>query len=69
VRQAIVIGAHDERFRDFGRSYATKARAAGESQLTVVDAPASGHFDVIAPTTATWSIVQKTLRELFAPLP
>jgi acetyl esterase/lipase len=64
VRQAIVIGAHDERVRDFGRSYATTARAAGESQLTVVDAPQSGHFDVIAPTTSTWAIVLRALADL-----
>ena len=67
VPQAIVIAAHDERFRDFGRSYAAKARAAGDERLRVVDAPQSGHFDVIAPPTATWAIVMRALAELCSP--
>jgi acetyl esterase/lipase len=65
VPQAIVIAAHDERFREFGRSYAAKARAAGDEQLRVVDAPRSGHFDVIAPATPTWAIVMRALADLF----
>lgn len=67
VPQAIVIAAHDERFRDFGRSYAAKARAAGEDQLRIVDAPQSGHFDVIAPPTSTWPIVLRALADLCSP--
>ena len=66
VPQAIVIAAHDERFREFGRSYAEKARAAGDEQLRIVEAPQSGHFDVIAPTSPTWAVVQQALRDLFA---
>ena len=66
VPQAIVIAHRDERFRDFGRSYAAKATKAGDQQLFVVDAPHSGHFDVIAPTTGTWVIVRRALDALFA---
>lgn len=66
VPQAIVIAHHDERFMAFGRSYAAKAKAAGEQQLIIVEAPASGHFDVIAPTTSTWTIVRRALDDLFA---
>jgi len=68
VPQKIVVAHLDESFRDFGRSYAAKAHAAGDEQLAVVDAPRSGHFDVIAPTTATWAIVRRALDDLFARL-
>ena len=68
VPQAIVIAHQDERFRDFGRSYAAKAKQAGDEQLVIVDAPQSGHFDVIAPTTTTWAIVRRTLDDLFTRL-
>lgn len=66
VPQAIVIAAHDQSFREFGRAYAAKARAAGDEQLVIVDAPQSGHFDVIAPSTSTWTIVRRALDDLFA---
>lgn len=66
VPQAIVIAHRDERFLEFGRSYAAKAKNAGDEQLVVVDAPQSGHFDVIAPTTTTWGIVRQALDDLFA---
>lgn len=66
VPQAIVIAGSDEGFRHFGRSYAAKATAAGESQLHVVDAPGAGHFDVVAPVTATWPIVTRALGDVFA---
>ena len=68
VPQAIVVAHHDERFLEFGRSYAAKAKNAGDERLIVVDAPQSGHFDVIAPTTTTWAIVRRTLDDLFAKL-
>ena len=65
VPQAIVVAHKDERFLAFGRAYAAKAKKAGDEQLIVVDAPQSGHFDVIAPTTSTWPIVKRTLDDLF----
>ena len=64
VPQVIVLAAHDASFREFGRAYAAKARAAGDEQLRVVEAPDSGHFDVIAPTTSTWGIVLREARRL-----
>lgn len=66
VPQTHVIGGRDEGFRDFGRSFAAKAKAAGDSAVRVVDVPDSGHFDVIAPTTKTWPTVLQALRDLFA---
>jgi hypothetical protein len=66
VRQAIVIGAHDSQFAPFGRSYARLADLHGETQLRVIEAPESGHFDVIAPTTSTWTIVKQALEDVIA---
>jgi hypothetical protein len=66
VPQAMVIGAHDSQFAAFGRSYARLATTNGDTQLRLIDAPASGHFDLIAPTTPTWAIVERSMQELFA---
>ena len=68
VPQAIVIAERDDRFRDFGRSYAAKARAAGEARLDVVEAPGAGHFDVAAPVTASWPRVLRAVHDVFAQL-
>ena len=62
----LVIAERDEGFRDFGRSFAQRAAAAGEMLLRVVNAPGAGHFDVVAPPTPTFRLVLQTLRELFA---
>lgn len=67
VPQVIVIAQDDQGFRDFGRSYAAKAKAAGESQLQVVELP-GGHFDVAAPVTTAWPRVLDSVRGLFARL-
>ncbi len=68
VPQVIAIGGLDSRFNDFGRSYAAKAKAAGERRLRVMEIPSAGHFDVIAPVTPAWKIVAEALRDLFAGL-
>lgn len=68
VPQALVIAAHDRAFAEFGRSYYRLAKSQGEPKITIVDAPAAGHFDVIAPPTSTWAIVSKALGELFSAL-
>jgi acetyl esterase/lipase len=64
VPQVVIIGAHDSQFASFGRSYARLATSRGETQLKVIDAPDSGHFDLIAPTTPTWVVVLSALRQL-----
>lgn len=65
VPQVIVIAGRDERFMEFGRRYAARAKRAGDEQLFIVEAPQSGHFDVVAPTTPTWALVQQSLDDLF----
>ena len=68
VPQAIVIAERDDGFRDFGRSYAAKARAAGEARLEVIEAPGAGHFDVAAPVTTAWPRVLHAVQGVFAQL-
>ena len=68
VPQSIIIGAHDSQFATFGRSYAKLAQSRSDTQLRVIEAPDSGHFDLIAPTTSTWAIVERSMQELFARL-
>lgn len=64
VPLAVVIAGRDASFREFGRSLAARVKSAGDQQVQVVDAPDAGHFDVIAPTTTTWKLVQQALREV-----
>lgn len=64
VPAVVVIGALDERFREFGRSLSAQAISAGDTQLRAVDAPESGHFEVIAPASSTWPIVLQALRDV-----
>lgn len=49
-----------------GRAYYDRAMAAGDTQVRLVEAPESGHFEVIVPATTTWPLVIQSLRALFA---
>jgi acetyl esterase/lipase len=64
VPQALVVGALDRSWAPAGRAYYWHARTAGDSLVQLVEAPASAHFDMIAPTTSTWPLVLRVLREL-----
>lgn len=64
VPQVLVVGAHDRAWGPVGRAYFERARSAGDMQVRLVDAPESGHFEMIVPTTSTWPIVRDTLRGL-----
>ena len=64
--QVLVVGAHDERWGPIGRTYYARARAVGDTAVHLVEAPESGHFEMIAPATTTWPIVIDALRALFA---
>lgn len=68
VPRTLVIGALDRMWAPPGRAYVERARAAGDAGFRVVEAPESGHFDMIAPTTPAWAVVVTELRELFARL-
>ncbi len=66
VPQTLVIGAHDADWGPGGRSYFARARAAGDTAVRMIDAPESGHFELIAPKSSSWPIVSGALQALFA---
>jgi acetyl esterase/lipase len=65
VRQVVIIGGQDRAWGPSGRVYQRTVVAAHDSLVRFVDAPAAGHFDIVAPTTSTWPLVIDALRDLF----
>ena len=65
VPQILLVGAQDRNWGPAGRSYYPLAVAARDTLARLVEAPGSGHFNVIAPTTTTWGLVIESLRDLF----
>ena len=65
VPQTVIIGGQDSDWAPSGRVYQRAVRAARDSLVRFVDAPASGHFDILAPTTSSWPLVVHALRDLF----
>jgi acetyl esterase/lipase len=64
VKQVIVSGALDPIVPAlFGRAYAAKARAAGDSAQTV-EIPNSGHFELIDPRSAAWKTIAPAIVQL-----
>ena len=66
VPAVLVIGAHDRSWAPIGRAYLARARSLGDSATVAIEAPESGHFDLIAPTTTTWTVVVDALKQLVA---
>ena len=64
VPQTLIVGGLDRGWGPPGRAYHAMAVAARDTLVRLIEAPASGHFDIIAPTTTTWPIVVRALREL-----
>ena len=64
VPQRIVIGAHDRAWSPGGRAYFERAGAVDGASIVLMEAPESGHFEMVVPTTSTWPLV---MRELAAP--
>lgn len=64
VPQMVVVGAHDQAWGPSGRAYVGEARAAGD-EVELVQAPESGHFEMIVPGTSTWPLVLDAFREVF----
>lgn len=65
VPQVLIVGVHDRTWSPAGRAYLDRARQAGDTGVRLVEAPDSGHFELIVPTTTTWPLVRDTLRDLF----
>ena len=68
VPQVVIIGGQDRGWGPSGRVYQRAVAAANDSLVRFVDAPAAGHFDIVAPTTSTWPLVMNALRDLFRQL-
>ena len=64
VRQTVFVGAHDATWSPPARAYYQAALAAGEEDIRLVEAPESGHFEMIVPGTTTWPLVVEALAEL-----
>ncbi|MEJ2127899.1 MAG: alpha/beta hydrolase [Woeseiaceae bacterium] len=61
--QIVVVGKYDETWRPVGVRYA-KAAAEQGAPISVIDAPESGHFEMIDPDSTTWPLVLGAAREL-----
>lgn len=68
VRQVLIVGAHDQSWAPAGRAYAAHARAAGDTGIVLMEAPESGHFELIAPASTTWPVVIGAIQKMFAEL-
>jgi pimeloyl-ACP methyl ester carboxylesterase len=67
VPQILLLGQHDGNWTPVGRRYFEKAKAAGDD-VRVVEAPESGHFEMIDPDSTTWPLVTDALRDLLQQL-
>ncbi len=63
--QVLIIGQHDRAWGPGGRTYHRHAVAAGAQHVTLVEATESGHFEMIVPSTSSWTLVVDSLRALF----
>ena len=61
--QIAVIGKYDETWRPVGVRYATAAAAQG-APIEVINAPESGHFEMIDPDSTTWPLVLDAAQRL-----
>jgi acetyl esterase/lipase len=63
VPQILILGERDDNWTPVGRRYFDRAKAAGDD-VRVVEAPESGHFEMIDPDSTTWPLVTGALRQL-----
>jgi acetyl esterase/lipase len=64
VPQTVFVGAQDAAWRPSGLAYQRHAVAAGDDSIVLDEAPESGHFEMILPTTSTWPQVLRALEAL-----
>ena len=55
--QLVVIGQHDSSWAPVGRRYIKAAKSKG-ADIKVIEAPESGHFEMIDPSTSTWPLIR-----------
>jgi len=66
--QIAVVGKYDEMWRPVGVRYAMAAAEQG-APIEVIDAPESGHFEMIDPDSTTWPLVLGAARKLLGIAP
>ena len=64
VPQRVFVGAHDRAWAPGGHAYFQRARSVDDPTIVLREAPESGHFEMIVPTTTTWPLVLQELRAL-----
>jgi len=68
VPQILILGKHDANWAPVGRRYFEAAKATGDD-VRIIDAPESGHFEMIDPDSTTWPLVTAVARDLLDRLP
>ena len=63
VPQVVIVGKHDSDWGPSGLRYFRAATERGDN-IRLIEAPESGHFEVIDPDTSTWDMVLEAAREL-----
>lgn len=63
IPQVLVLGRFDESWTPVGRRYYEAAREASDD-VRVIEAPESGHFEMIDPDSTTWRLVEGAMIEL-----
>jgi acetyl esterase/lipase len=63
VPQILVLGSHDDRWTPVGRRYFESAKASGDD-VRLLEAPESGHFEMIDPRSTTWPLVTGAMQDL-----
>lgn len=61
--QVVLIGSYDHSWREVGHRYYQRALAA-KDKVRLIDAPESGHFEMIDPDSSTWPLVLDAAHEL-----
>ncbi|TDI44034.1 MAG: alpha/beta hydrolase [Acidobacteria bacterium] len=61
--QLVVIGQHDSHWAPVGRRYIKAAKSQG-ADIKVIEAPESGHFEMIDPSTSTWPLIRNAAAAL-----
>jgi acetyl esterase/lipase len=61
VPQTVIIGKYDEHWAWAGTEYVDQATLAGDTDINLIEAPRSGHFELIDPQSSTWHIVRRAV--------
>lgn len=65
VPQILILGRHDPDWAPAGLRYEAAVRAAG-ADVRRIEAPESGHFEMIDPDSSTWPLVRAAVLELLS---